>query len=430
MKINEVLKRIDNGEFEPIFEELYGKGTAILENQKERYKNAVLTFLQKFPSRDDIKIYSAPGRTEIGGNHTDHQHGNVLAAAVNLDIIAVVAFHDEKVIRVKSKGYEVFTLSAEDLSPKKDEKGSAAIVRGISANFARLGVDIKGFDMYSTSDVMCGSGISSSASFETLIGTIIDSYYNEKRAGAVEIAKIGQYAENIYFGKKSGLMDQMVSATGGLVAIDFKNTDDPKINSFRFDFEKAGYCICITDTKGNHANLTEDYVAIPIEMESVAHHFGKNHLRDVDESDFYKALPMLRKTCTDRAILRSIHFFDENRRAISEASALMDGDIDRFLALVRESGESSANLLQNLYSVSQPTKQEIPLAIMMSKRFLSGKGAVRVHGGGFGGTIQTFVPNEMVCDYIKEMNGIFGKNSCYKIRIRPVGGVEITSENM
>lgn len=429
MKINEALKKIDNGEFNPVFEMLYGSGESVLEAQKERYKNAILTFLQKFPTRDDIKIYSAPGRTEIGGNHTDHQHGNVLAAAVNLDIVAVAAFHDEKTIRVKSKGYEVFTLSTEDLSPKKEEKGSSAIVRGIAASFAKLGVEIGGFDMYTTSDVLSGSGISSSAAFETMIGTVIDSYYNENKAGPVTIAKIGQYAENIYFGKKSGLMDQMVSATGGLVAIDFHNTDDPKISSFQFDFEKAGYCICITDTKGSHANLTDDYVAVPLEMESVAHHFGKNYLRDVDEADFYQAIPALRKTCNDRAILRSVHFFEENRRAVKEASALMDSDIDRFLELVNESGNSSAALLQNLYSASQPTKQEIPFAIMMSKRFLCGKGAVRVHGGGFAGTIQAFVPVDLADEYAKEMNSIFGKNSCYKLRIRPVGGIEITSES-
>ncbi|MBQ8297191.1 MAG: galactokinase [Ruminococcus sp.] len=426
MNISEVLQKIDSGYYNSVFERLYGTSESAMKYQTQRYKNAVNSFAELYPGREAIKIFSAPGRTEIGGNHTDHQHGCVLAAAVNLDAIAVVAFHNDGVIRVRSEGYDGFSVALDDLSVHENEKGSAAIVRGAAAKFAEMGADIGGFDMYCTSDVLSGSGISSSAAFETLIGTIIDAHYNGNRAGAVEIAKIGQYAENVYFGKKSGLMDQMVSSVGGLVFIDFRSTETPEIDGFEYDFEKAGCCLCITDTKGSHENLTPDYAAVPSEMESVAAQFGVKFLRDVNEDEFYSALPELREKCSDRAILRAAHFFGENRRAQQEAQALKNGRIEEFLEIVRQSGESSANLLQNLYSSSQPTQQEIPLGIMMSKRFLGGKGAVRVHGGGFAGTIQAFVPIEMSEGYAKEMNRIFGENSCYILRIRPVGGIEIT----
>ncbi|WP_298483963.1 galactokinase family protein [uncultured Ruminococcus sp.] len=389
--------------------------------------NAVEKFKALYPNREEIYIYSAPGRTEIGGNHTDHQHGCVLAAAVDLDIIAVVAFHNEGVIRVQSAGYPQNYVDLNDLSVQKKEMGSSsALIRGIASGFHEMGVKISGFDAYTTSDVLSGSGLSSSAAFEVLIGTIIDSHYNRGKAGAVEIAKIGQYAENIYFGKKSGLMDQMVSSVGGLVSIDFHDTRKPAIKSFPYNFEKSGYCLCVTDTKGSHANLTDDYVAVRSEMESIASQFEKKFLRDVNENEFYSAIPQLREKCSDRAVMRAAHFFAENRRAVLEANALSEGNISCFLELVRQSGESSATLLQNLYSCSQPTQQEIPLGIMLSQRILGEKGAVRVHGGGFAGTIQAFVPAEKVNEYSQEMNRIFGDGSCYILRIRPVGGIEIT----
>jgi len=430
MNILCALQEIKYNGFIQKFKELYGSDETVLEYQKQRYVDAVTKFGKYFPQREDVRIFSASGRTEIGGNHTDHQHGCVLAAAVNLDAIAVVAFHRDGVIRVKSEGYDAFTVNLDDLSVQSGQKGTAAIICGIAAKFSGMGAEIGGFDMYCTSDVLSGSGISSSAAFETLIGTIIDSYYNDSKAGAVEIAKIGQFAENVYFGKKSGLMDQMVSSVGGLVSIDFYDTQNPEIERFDFDFEEHGYCLCITDTKGNHANLTDDYVAIRSEMESIAAQMGKPHLREVSEIAFYDAIPKLREVCSDRAILRASHFFSENSRALQEAEALKSGNLDEFLRLVNESGNSSAQLLQNLYSTSQPTKQEIPLAIMMSKRLLAGTGAVRVHGGGFAGTIQAFVPLELADAYTTEMNRIFGENACQKMRIRPVGGVEITKEEM
>ncbi len=425
MNRDEIRNKLEQDAFLSVFEQLYGTKKEVLAAQKERYQKAVQKFTELYPEREELHLYSAPGRTEIGGNHTDHQHGCVLAAAVQLDAIAVVAFHEEGVIRVCSEGYHPFTVELSDLSVQEDEKGSAAIVRGIAAKFANRGVTVGGFDMYSCSDVLSGSGISSSAAFETLIGTMIDIYYNNGNAGAVEIAKIGQYAENVYFGKKCGLMDQMASSVGGLVYIDFGDTEAPVIKPFSFDFEKAGYCICVTDTGGSHANLTPDYVAVRSEMEAIAAQFGKEYLRQVEEADFYRELPKLRKCCSERAVLRAMHFFEDNRRAGEEAEALRKGEISNFLSLVQESGDSSETLLQNLYSTSVPTEQAIPLGIRLSKRILKGTGAVRVHGGGFAGTIQAFVPLSLAEAYVEEMERVFGTGACYVFRIRPVGGVEV-----
>lgn len=427
MKREEVKLKIEQDAFLPAFEMLYGTKEETLRSQKERYQRAIERFGELYPEREEVSLFSAPGRTEIGGNHTDHQHGCVLAAAVQVDVLGVVAFHEEGAIRICSEGYCPFSVDLSDLSMQDGERGSAAIVRGVAARFAALGVTIGGFDLYCTSDVLAGSGISSSAAFETLIGTVIDKHYNEGKAGAVEIAKIGQYAENVYFGKKCGLMDQMASSVGGLVFIDFNDTEKPVIEPFSFDFEKAGYAICITDTGGNHVNLTPDYVAVRSEMEEVAAQFGKEYLRQVDEEEFYKELPNLRKTCSDRAVLRAAHFFGDNRRAKEEAEALKAEDTERFLSLVQESGDSSESFLQNLYSASAPTEQGIPLGVMVSKRILNGKGAVRVHGGGFAGTIQAFVPVTQADAYVTEMERVFGEGACYVFRIRPVGGTEVVA---
>lgn len=426
MKPKEFIEKIQAGELDEQLKKLYGNSIEALDRQRARYIEATEEFAKLFPQHEEIHIYSAPGRTEVGGNHTDHQHGCVFAGAVNLDVIAVVAFHNEGVIRLKSAGYPQDNVELSDLSVHSDETGkSASIIRGIASKFTGMGVEIGGFDAYTTSDVLSGSGLSSSASFEVLVGTIIDKHYNEGKAGAVEIAKIGQYAENVYFGKGSGLMDQMVSSVGGFVFIDFEDTADPVIKAHSFDFEKAGYKLCITDTKGSHSDLTDDYVSVPTEMKSVAKQFGKEYLRAVDEKEFYEKLPQLRENCTDRALMRASHFFSENKRAMYEAQALEKGDINEFLALVNRSGDSSANLLQNLYSCKNPQQQAIPLAIMLSKRVLAESGAVRVHGGGFAGTIQAFVPVEKAEEYSTAMNSLFGEGSCHILRIRPVGGIEI-----
>ena len=426
MKPIEFIETIKNGELDNDFRKLYGNDTSVLDAQKKRYEDAVNEFVKLFPDREDISVFSAPGRSEVGGNHTDHQHGCVIAAAVNLDIIAVVAFHDDGVVRLQSKGYPIDVVELDNLSPCEEEYGkSSALIRGVVSRFADMGVKVGGFDAYTTSDVLGGSGLSSSAAFEVLVGTIIDLNYNNGNAGAVEIAKIGQYAENVFFGKKSGLMDQMVSSVGSFVYIDFKDTENPKIQKLYTKFEDAGYCLCITDTKGSHADLTPDYVAVPTEMNEIAAQFGKEYLRQVDENEFYNALPELRNKCSDRAILRAGHFFAENRRAGLEAEALSKNDIAEFLRLVSESGNSSARWLQNVYSSRKPEEQGISLGVFASERILCGKGASRVHGGGFAGTIQAFVPVKMLDAYKAEMDRIFGEGSCQVLRIRPVGGIRI-----
>ena len=425
MKISEFIQNISGNKYNELLSTLYGENDKIISKQKERYINALKSFSSFFPNRDDVKMYSASGRTEIGGNHTDHQHGVVLAGAVNLDVIAVVSFHSDNIVRVKSEGYEPFESSLDDLSVNPDDSGTTSIIKGVIAKYAEKGIKTEGFDMYCTSDVISGGGISSSASFETLICTIINSHYNESKSQAFEIAQIGWFAENVYFGKKCGLLDQTVSAFGGLVSIDFSDSDNPIIEKINFDFNKYGYSLCITDTKSSHENLTDDYDAITDEMRSVANFFNCNVLNDVNVDEFYSSIPKLRKICPDRAILRAIHFFDETKRAKLEAEALKSNDIEKFLSLVNESGNSSCELLQNLYSNKNPLNQEIPLAIAMSKKILKGKGAVRVHGGGFAGTIQAFVPNELVKQYKTSIEEIFGKDTCLELNIRPLGGVEI-----
>ena len=426
MNVTELIKHINNGGIDEELSVLYGSDEKVLAHQRERYIKAAESFSETFPDRDKVHIFSAPGRSEIGGNHTDHQHGCALAAAVNLDAVAVVAFNNDGMIRVKSEGYGMSEVDLYDLSIHEAEKGkSIGIIRGIAARFADMGVKIGGFDAYTVSDVLSGSGLSSSAAFETLIGTIIDVWYNDCKAGEIEIAKIGQFAENVYFGKGSGLLDQMVCSVGGFVFIDFKDTENPIVEKHNFDFDSAGYNLCITDTKGSHSDLTDDYVAVPSEMKSVAEYFGKSVLREVDEKEFFAAIPDLHGKVNDRAILRAIHFFGENNRAIYEADALERGDLERFFTLYRQSAASSANLLQNLYSTSQPTEQGIPLAIAVSRLVLGEYGAVRVHGGGFAGTIQAFVPMDKTADYAAKMDALFGEGSCYVLRIRPVGGIKI-----
>lgn len=427
MKYNEFKNKINAGAFDKTMTLLYGNDD--LEKQKVRYLSAVESFMQLYPNREDFSIFSAPGRTEIGGNHTDHQHGCVLAAAVNLDVIAVVSFHNEGIIRIKSEGYPEDVLDLSDTTAKKEEYGkSSALIRGVAARFMENGVKIGGFDAYTTSAVISGAGLSSSAAFEVLIGTIINEQYNSSKASNEEIAKIGKYSENVYFGKQCGLMDQMACASGGLVFIDFADTENPVVKKQIYDFSDKQLNLCITDTKGSHADLTEDYVAVPAEMKQIASYFKKPYLRVVSEEEFYNAVPKLREKYSDRAVMRAAHFFDENKRAADETEALEKDDIDRFLENVRDSGNSSAFLLQNLYSPKNPLNQEIPLAIMVSKRVLSGNGAVRVHGGGFAGTIQTFVPDSILYEYKNTIETLFGKDSCHVVRIRPVGGIKIDAQ--
>ena len=425
MNLTNCIKKIKGDRVRNLFVELYGTQNYVIEKQQQRYERAVQAFHEFFPTRTDIKIYSAPGRTEIGGNHTDHQRGIVLAGAVNLDVIAIVSFHNEGVIRVKSEGYVLAEIQLSDLNPNEKDDGTMSLVKGVVTKFKEKNVTVEGFDMYTTSDVICGGGISSSAAFETLVGTVIDLKYNEGKSTPFEIAQYGWFAENVFFGKKCGLLDQTVSSYGGLVSIDFKDDSSPVIEKIDFDFEKYGYTLCVTDTKSSHENLTDDYVAIREEMKQVANYFDCEVLSEVNEKEFFSFVPNLRSFCSDRAIMRAMHFFAETKRAHEEAVALKNKDIDLFLRLVNESGISSGNLLQNLFSNNTPTEQAIPLAIAMSKSILGNKGAVRVHGGGFAGTIQAFVPAEMVKEYKDSIERIFGDGSCHQMKIRPVGGIEI-----
>ncbi len=424
MEISEINRKISDGGYDAAFEKLYG--AEAVGAQRARYLKALGEFQKLYPNRADVEIFSAPGRSEVGGNHTDHQHGCVLAAAVNLDVISITAFHEDGVIRLKSEGHDADLVELNSLDVQKGEYGtSAAIIRGVAAKFTEMGAKIGGFDAYTTSDVLSGSGLSSSAAFENLIGTIIDVHYNGGKAGAVEIAKIGQYAENVYFGKKSGLMDQMVSSVGGFVFIDFSDTENPVIKKVGCDFEKAGYRLCITDTKGSHADLIDDYSAVPTEMNAVAAYFGKPYLREMDEGEFITAVPELRKKLSDRAVLRAAHFFNDNRNAKDEAAALEAGDFGKFLEIVKKSGDSSYKLLQNIYSCRKPEEQGLSVGLWASERVLNGRGAVRVHGGGFAGTIQAFVPVNAAEEYRAEMDRIFGAGSCLALRVRPVGGVRL-----
>nr|MCR4593932.1 galactokinase [Clostridiales bacterium] len=379
-----------------------------------------------FGNDADLRFFSAPGRTEVCGNHTDHNRGKVLAAGINLDAVAVAAKNDEGIIRVKSRGYNMDVAEVDDMSIHEDETGhSASLVRGICAGFIKNGYKVGGFDACTVSNVLAGSGLSSSAAFEVLLGTIMSYLYNDGQVDAVTIAKIAQYAENEYFGKPCGLMDQMASSVGSFVTIDFKDPQNPVIKDVPFDFASCGHSLCIVDTKGSHSDLTDDYAAIRGEMENVAAQFGKQVLRDVEEKEFIIRIPEIRKACGDRAVLRASHFFNENKRVEAEVKALSNNDFESFKKLTLESGFSSYMYNQNVFSTKYPTVQPVSLALMISESVLKGRGAWRVHGGGFAGTIQAFVPNDLLETYKNKIEAVFGPDSCYVLSVRPVGGTEI-----
>lgn len=375
------------------------------------------------------RFFSAPGRTEIGGNHTDHQHGCVLAAAVNLEAVAAVRENGTNEIRVLSEGYLMCSVSLGDFAANEKEYGTTtALIRGVAAKFAALGCKIKGFDAYVESTVLPGSGLSSSAAFEVLIGTVLNGMFFEKKLSAPDIAKIGQYAENVYFGKPCGLMDQMASSVGNLVAIDFCDPENPVITPIPFDFSACGYALCIIDSKASHADLTDEYAAVPQEMCAVAKCMGKAVLREADEAEFYQSLPILREKCGDRAVLRAMHFFAENKRAQEEAAALQSCDFDQFLQLVRASGMSSWMYLQNVIPAGYKEHQDMAIALALCDKLLCGKGAFRVHGGGFAGTVQAFVPNELLDAFKNNIEAALGENTCHVLSIRKEGGVELEAE--
>ena len=429
----QLITRIEAGEFDGVFGRLYAHDAAVIETQRKRYIQTIQEFEECFGEGRDLRIYSAPGRTELGGNHTDHNNGVVMAAGVNLDIIAVVSKNDNNVINFKSKGFgRIDGIDLNRLEPVESEAShSAALIRGVAAGVAKVGGKVGGFDAFSTSDVLRGSGLSSSAAFEVVVGAILRGEYNngdETLLSQVELAKIGQYAENVFFGKPCGLMDQTACAVGGVITIDFKDPAHPVVGQTAIDLAKHGFVMCISDTKGSHADLTDDYAAIRREMESVAEQFGKKVQREVDEDEFYKALPKLRKAVGDRAVVRAMHFYNDCRRAAQLCDAVREDDFETFLRLIIEGGHSSFEFNQNAYSIKNPKEQGVPVALALSQRVLNGRGAWRLQGGGFAGTIQAFVPVDLLDAYKAAIDGCFGEGSCHVLNIRNYGAVPVTPD--
>ena len=373
-------------------------------------------------------LFSAPGRTELGGNHTDHQHGCVLAASVDLDLLAAAAPNQSGMLRIQSQGHPLIVVDLRELVPLPGEENtSAALVRGVAARMASMGCPLQGagLDTYVVSNVPMGSGLSSSAAFEVLMGTMLNSLFWEEQCTPLDIARIGQYAENVFFGKPCGLMDQTASAVGGVVSIDFADTAAPTVERIGLELTANGHALCIMDSSAGHADLTDEYAAITGELRAVCRCFGREFLREVPEEAFLAALPQVRKAAGDRAVLRALHFYAENRRAVEEANALKARDFPRFLELVRQSGRSSALYLQNVVPTGQTANQELLVTIALCEHILAGRGAVRVHGGGFGGTAQAFVPLDLLAEFQARTEAVLGKGSCHTMRIRPLGGVRL-----
>ena len=425
MKPKEYIAAIEAGEMDEKLKAVYVTDSAV-EAQKPRYIRLINEFIKLFGEDRDVIITSAPGRTEVCGNHTDHNNGKVLAASVNLDAVAVASKNEEDVVSVKSDGHAMNVVDTSELLPDEAEFGhSTAMVRGVVAKIAGLGYKIGGFDCVTTSDVIGGSGLSSSAAFEVLLGTTLSYLYNDGVINSVEIAKTAQYSENVFFGKPCGLLDQMASSVGTFVTIDFESTENPKIKKVDFDFSKSGHALCIVDTGGSHSDLTDDYAAVRGEMESVAQAMGKDVLREIDFEDFKKAVPSLMGRVSDRALLRAFHFYRENARVEKAIAALESNNFDDFKKVINESGRSSYMYNQNVYTPKNPAEQKISLALCISEGILGVDGAYRVHGGGFAGTIQAFVPAELLEEYKNSIETVFGKGSCHVLIIRPVGGTRV-----
>ncbi len=371
------------------------------------------------------RYFSAPGRTEIGGNHTDHQRGRVLAAAVNLDTVAAVRCNGTNIIRILSKGYPLCQIDLEKLTPVESEINTTpALIRGVAARFVQMGCEVKGFDAYCESTVLPGSGLSSSAAYEVLIGTIVNHLFFDGKVSQPEIAMIGQYAENVFFGKPCGLMDQMASAVGNLVTIDFLDKEHPVIKPVDFDFASCGHALCIIDSQASHADLTDEYAAIPGEIKAVAAQFGKEVLTQIPEEEFYAKLPQLRQACGDRAVMRCIHFYQENARVPKQVAALENGDFEGFLKLIKESGYSSYMYLQNVIPAGYKEHQDVAVSLALCEHYLAGRGAFRVHGGGFAGTVQAFVPFDILEEFKSGIDAVLGEGACHVLSIRPQGGVQ------
>ena len=406
----------------------YVYGASALDAQKARYSKAIDEFAAIYGADREITLYSVAGRSELSGNHTDHNYGCVVAASIDLDIIAVASKREDSVIAIKSEGFpeDVVDFSKYNAPVESKFGTSESIIAGMVQGFLKDGYAVGGFDAYTTSNVLKGSGLSSSAAFEDMVGNILSHMYNNGGVDNVEIAKLAQYSENVFFGKPCGLMDQVACAVGGIVAIDFKDPKAPVINKVDFDVSAAGYNLCIVNTGGNHADLTDDYASVPAEMKSVAAYFGKAVLREVDENEFYANIAALRESVGDRAVLRALHFFGENKRVALQRAALEKGDLDAYFEQVIASGKSSFCYLQNVYTTKNLKEQGLSLALCLAEGYLSGKkAAYRVHGGGFAGTIQAYVPMSDVEGFRALMDGVFGEGKCIVLRIRPEGAVKI-----
>ncbi len=426
MNYEKLIESIKVGALNEKFTVLYGKEN--VESAKSRYIKAIEEFVSLYGEDRDVSLFSVAGRSELSGNHTDHNKGCVVAASISLDIIAVASATDDGIVRVKSEGFdEDFVNINEYVAPVEAKFGSSeSIIAGMCAGLKANGHNIGGFVAYTTSSVLKGSGLSSSAAFEDMIGTIESHLYNDGSVDNVEISKLSQWAENVFFGKPCGLMDQVACAVGGIVAIDFADTKNPIITPISFDMTAAGYNLCIVNTGGNHADLTDDYASIPTEMKAVAAYFGKAVLRETDEAEVIAAIPALREKVGDRAIMRALHFFEENRRVAKQKAALESGDLDTFFENVKASGRSSFCYLQNVYTTKNVSEQGLSLALCIAERILGDKKAAwRVHGGGFAGTIQGFVPTENVAEYKAAMDACFGEGACIVLDIRPIGATKI-----
>ena len=425
ISIKELRTRLSAGGLDQDLSRLRCVSGEALTSERRRLSDVLDQFCAAFGAEDAtaVTVCSAPGRTELGGNHTDHQRGRVLAASVNLDILACAAVNGTDSIRILSQGWPMVTVDLSRLEPVEEEKGTtAALVRGMAARAVQLGHKVSGFDAYAVSDVLPGSGLSSSAAYEVLVGVLINHLFCGDAFDPVTIAQMGQYAENVFFDKPCGLMDQMASSVGGAVAIDFEDPKKPIVRQVKVDLEKEGYALCIIDSGADHADLTAEYAAIPAEMKAVAASFGKEVLRQVPQAEFYDRLPQLRKEHGDRAVLRAMHFYADDRRAAAEADALASGDFGAFLGLVKESGYSSWMYLQDVIPAGWTTHQEMAVALATAERALGGRGAFRVHGGGFAGTIQAFVPLDMLEDFRIQVERVLGEGRCHILSIRPVGG--------
>ena len=425
MNAVQLIAAIESGKYNGIFTELYGEEN--IKAQEARYIKVVNEFAKLFGGDREISLFSVAGRSEISGNHTDHNYGKVLAASINLDIIAAASPRDDLHINIKSEGFPIDEVDIAD--PTVDEAlyyTSKSIISGMCSGFMKYGHKVGGYDAYTTSNVFKGSGLSSSAAFEDMVGLILNGFYNDGAVENAEIAKIAQYSENAFFGKPSGLMDQTACAVGGFVAIDFKNPKEPVIEKLPFDLTAAGYSLCIVNTGGNHADLNDDYASVPADMKKIASYFGKPVLREVGLDEILKNIKALREFAGDRAVMRAIHYKNENERVTAQTAALKSGDIDGFFAGVMASGNSSFKYLQNVYTVKNVEEQGLSLALCLAEIALAGKkAAYRVHGGGFAGTIQAFVANDDVPAFRAALDNAFGEGATTVLKVRPYGAIRI-----